>query len=301
MEKLTFEGLNGQKLAALKYCASQPKGVVQIVHGIAEHKERYQEFCEFLVQNGYSAYIHDHRGHGESKTKALGYTAEKNGWQTLVDEIRIFSKLIQNENPGIPFFLFGHSMGSFLVRTYSIQDASQLTGLIVCATGGPMPVMGFFGHKIVQFQKALFGGDKIGNFANKLSIEPYQKPYGKNMWLSRDVVIAKDYENDPLCGFTPTLSLFENLLCGIRFTGSFKNIQKTPQKLPILFIAGDGDPVGNFGKGVTKLVNMYKKSGITDLTYHLYPESRHELLNELNKKDVMDDILKWLNLHLEKK
>lgn len=301
METFTFNGKEGQILSAAKYIAEKPKAVFQIVHGIAEHKERYRPFCEFLQKNGYSVYIHDHRGHGGSIGKAVGYTAETNGWQLMVDEVRLLSDIIGKENPNLPLFLFGHSMGSFLVRTYAIQNSDYLGGLIVCATGGPLPVLSFIGHNLAKLQKTFLGGLGTGRLMNKLSLEGYKKAYGGLGWLSRDRAVVDEYSRDELCGFIPTLSLFENLLYGTRFTNKKKNISKMRKDLPVLLIAGDGDPVGSFGKGVTKVYKMFAETGIKDLEYKLYREARHELLNELNKEEVFTDILNWLNKHTEEK
>lgn len=301
METFTFEGKEGQILSAAKWIAEQPKAVFQIVHGIAEHKERYNSFCEYLRENGYSVYVHDHRGHGGSLTKAVGYTAEKNGWQLMVDEIRILSDIIKQENPNVPFFLFGHSMGSFLARTYAIQDSSCIDGLIVCATGGPLPVLSFIGHNLAKLQKAFIGGSKTGHLINKLSLGSYEKVYGGLNWLTRDKAIIEEYKQDELCGFIPTLSLFENLLYGTRFTNNKKNIRKMRSDLPVLLIAGDGDPVGSFGKGVKKVHKLFEAAGIRDLECKLYPGARHEILNETNKDEVYSDILNWLNRHTEEK
>ena len=162
MENFTFTGKNGCQIAAAKSVVPQAKGVVQIVHGIAEHKERYGHFCEY-------------RGHGGSRTEKPGYTTEKNGWKVMVDEIRILSGIIKDENPQLPLFLFGHSMGSFLVRTYAIENSGSLSGLIVCATGGPMPFLSFVGHTVARIQKKLIGGKKTAHFINKLSLGGYSK------------------------------------------------------------------------------------------------------------------------------
>lgn len=301
MENFTFTGKNGCQIAAAKSVVPQAKGVVQIVHGIAEHKERYEPFCKYLNQNGYSVYLHDHRGHGGSRTEKPGYTTEKNGWKIMVDEIRILSDIIKNENPQLPLFLFGHSMGSFLVRTYAIENSDCLNGLIVCATGGPMPFLSFVGHTVARIQKKLSGGKKTAHFINKLSLGGYSKFYGGNNWLSRDRKTIEDYENDELCGFIPTVALFENLLYGTRFVNARKNIARMRKTLPILLIAGDGDPVGNFGKGVLKVETLFRQAGMNDVECKIYSEARHELLNETNKSEVMSDILNWIELRRETK
>lgn len=301
MENFTFTGKNGCQIAAAKSVVPQAKGVVQIVHGIAEHKERYESFCKYLNQNGYSVYLHDHRGHGGSRTEKPGYTTEKNGWKIMVDEIRILSDIIKNENPQLPLFLFGHSMGSFLVRTYAIENSDCLNGLIVCATGGPMPFLSFVGHTVARIQKKLSGGKKTAHFINKLSLGGYSKFYGGNNWLSRDRKTIEDYENDELCGFIPTVALFENLLYGTRFVNARKNIARMRKTLPVLLIAGDGDPVGNFGKGVLKVETLFRQAGMNDVECKIYSEARHELLNETNKSEVMSDILNWIELRRETK
>ena len=294
---------DGLALSAIITKPENPKALVQISHGMVEHIDRYEDFMRYLAGRGYAVYAHNHLGHKGSvhNDRQLGYFAPENGYKYVLADLLHTAKMAKKENPGKNLFVLGHSMGSFLVRTYAIENSGSLSGLIVCATGGPMPFLSFIGHTVARIQKKLIGGKKTAHFINKLSLGGYSKFYGGNNWLSRDRKTIEDYENDELCGFIPTVALFENLLYGTRFVNARKNIARMRKTLPVLLIAGDGDPVGNFGKGVLKVETLFRQAGMNDVECKIYSEARHELLNETNKSEVMSDILNWIELRRETK
>lgn len=311
MSKFTefrFPSSNRQNEIFVRLCEPEvpPRAIVQIAHGVAEHSGRYLAFMEFLANHGFVVAADDHLGHGQSvkDDSELGYFAEKDGWACVVEDLHTLHEKLKKDYPGIPAFLFGHSMGSFLTRTYIIRYPDDLSGAIICGTGqqaGALVAGGLVASSIV----CSFKGKKCqSNFLNGLAFGSYNKEFEPKRticdWLSRDEALVDAYIADPLCGFTATAGLFHDMMTGIAFISKQKNIEKMRKDLPIFFISGEKDPVGENGKGVKKAYDAFQKAGMKDTTIKLYPDCRHELLNELNKEEVMSDILGWLNEKLNK-
>ena len=280
------------------------RGIVQIAHGIAEHSERYLPFMDFLAENGFIAVANDHLGHGRSIASEadLGCFAEKNGWQLAVRDMKRLHDLLREENPDLPYFLFGHSMGSFLTRTYIIEYPDDPAGAIICGTGMQPAALVKSGGAMAKLlcatrgashKSALLSATAFGGY-NK-AFEPKRTEYD---WLTRDDAVVDKYIADPLCGFMPSAGLFRDMMGGISFISSLKNMKNMNKKLPVLFISGEKDPVGENGEGVKKAYAAFVKAGLQDVSIRLYPECRHELLNELNRAEVMDDVLAWLGGHI---
>jgi alpha-beta hydrolase superfamily lysophospholipase len=282
----------------------QAKAVIQFSHGVGEHAERYQYVAEYLTGKGYICYANDHRGHGKSiKNGHVGYLGP-NGWDGTVNSVHELTKLIRKENPNIPLFFFGHSFGSLLGQDIIQQWGSDYKGAILSGTTGS-------GNKLLL---------KVGSFLAKraskksptdpnaklteMNFKPFNKRWAKEPnatrfeWLSRDKKQVEKYINDPLCGFDSPASYFVELIKGLNKIWKKSNEKKIPLNLPIYFIAGEYDPVGNSTKFITKLINRYKSYGVHDLQYKFYDEARHEMLNEINKEEVYEDVYKWLESHL---
>jgi len=280
------------------------KGIIQIAHGMAEHAARYNHFAEFLTQNGFIVYANDHRGHGKTikDENDMGYFASKNGWFKVVDDMFTLSLLITEEYPSLPLFIFGHSMGSFLTRTYVCKHPKALQGIILSGTGGNPGIVRYVAKSIVFLYKNFKGKRARVKLLDKMSfgefnkrIKNYKTPFD---WLSTDEREVQKYINDPLCGKLFTVKFFDDLLTGLGFIFRKKNIRNISKELPVLFISGNEDPVGDFGKGVTSSFKKYKKSGIKDVSMKLYPVMRHEIINEIDKEKVFGDVLDWLNKHV---
>ncbi len=299
----TFLSSNGKTRIHVRRCTPDMpvRGVVQIAHGIAEHIERYDAFAQYLADNGFLVVGNDHLGHGQSiaSEEDLGFFAENGGWELAVGDMRKLYEMTHGEFPDVPYFLFGHSMGSFLTRTYIIKYRSGLAGAVICGTGqqaAPIVAGGkLLGSMEVKKHGARFKSEKLNN----LAFGNYNKCFEARRtvcdWLSRDNAAVDRYIEDPLCGFIPSAGLFTDMMTGIQFIGSKKNIRRMNPELPVFFISGDMDPVGENGKGVIRVYNSFLKAGMTDVTMKLYHECRHELLNELNREEVMKDILDWLD------
>ena len=304
----TFLSSNGTTNIRVRRCTPEaaPVGIVQIAHGIAEHVERYDAFASFLADHGYLVVANDHLGHGQSivDESDLGFFAENGGWDLVVGDMRKLFEATSAEFPGLPYFLFGHSMGSFLTRTYIIKYPDGLAGAILSGTGQQIPPIVASG-KLMGRQALNRGAKYKSERLNQVAFGSYNNRYKERRtpydWLSRDNAEVDKYIADPLCGFIPSVTLFIDMMEGIEFIGSRKNCRGMKKDLPVLFVSGDMDPVGEFGKGVMRAYNIFMKAGMTDVTLKLYPGCRHELLNELNKEAVMQDILDWLTAKMPRK
>ena len=279
----------------------KPRAVVQIAHGIAEHIDRYRPFMEFLADNGFVAAGNDHLGHGKSirVPEEQGFFAEKDGWWRVVDDMDKLHDIMSNEYPELPYVLFGHSMGSFLTRTYLIKHPDKYDGVILSGTGHQSPALVLGGNAAASVMAKLNGamgdGAKLDSLAFGTYLSKIENPRTKFDWLSRDTEQVDKYIADPLCGFVGKIGLYRDMMQGIKFITDKKNIAQMNKEKPVYFMSGDGDPVGDYGKGVERAYKAFCDAGLHDVFMRLYPGGRHEMLNETNKEQVYQDILSWLN------
>ena len=280
---------------------SKPRAVVQIAHGIAEHIDRYRPFMEFLADNGFVVAGNDHLGHGKSirVPEEQGFFAEKDGWWRVVDDMDKLHDIMSNEYPELPYVLFGHSMGSFLTRTYLIKHPDKYDGVILSGTGHQSPALVLGGNAAASVMAKLNGamgdGAKLDSLAFGTYLNKIENPRTKFDWLSRDTEQVDKYIADPLCGFVGKIGLYRDMMQGIKFITDKKNIAQMNMEKPVYFMSGDGDPVGDYGKGVERAYKAFCDAGLHDVFMRLYPGGRHEMLNETNKEQVYQDILNWLN------
>lgn len=280
---------------------SKPRAVVQIAHGIAEHIDRYRPFMEFLADNGFVVAGNDHLGHGKSirVPEEQGFFAEKDGWWRVVDDMDKLHDIMSNEYPELPYVLFGHSMGSFLTRTYLIKHPDKYDGVILSGTGHQSPALVLGGNAAASVMAKLNGamgdGAKLDSLAFGTYLNKIENPRTKFDWLSRDTEQVDKYIADPLCGFVGKIGLYRDMMQGIKFITDKKNIAQMNKEKPVYFMSGDGDPVGDYGKGVERAYKAFCDAGLHDVFMRLYPGGRHEMLNETNKEQVYQDILNWLN------
>ncbi|MBQ9687226.1 MAG: lysophospholipase [Oscillospiraceae bacterium] len=302
-QDFSFESSTGKNTIHALKCLPEgkPKAIVQIAHGIAEHIDRYRDFMAFLADNGYLAVGNDHLGHGKSITapSEQGIFAEDNGWDYVVRDMDRLHDIMRAQYPDTPYVFFGHSMGSFLTRTYLIKHPDKYDAAIISGTGHQTPAMVNGGYAMAQLYTKLFGPHKIGTTLNNVAFGSYTKgfenPRTAYDWLSRDPAVVDKYIADPLCGFVATVSLFRDMMGGIKFLTDQSNIDTMNKDKPIYFMSGEADPVGENGKGVDRAYKAFCKAGLRDVMIRLYPGGRHEMLNEINKADVYKDILAWLN------
>jgi len=278
------------------------KGIVIIVHGLAEHAKRYQAFADFLFRNDFSIYALDQRGHGETGLNQglLGFVSNFNGWQKLISDVEDLTNIASAENPDLPIYLFGHSMGSVVVRSCLCQFGGYYHGAIMSGTTAGLDTMAYQSNKLFVNTLIKKNGPKapakriekmtFGRYNNKF--KPVHTPFD---WLSVNAKNVDTYMADPLCGFTATTGFYLDFIYGLHYAHQFKNLQAIPSTLPILYISGAEDPVGKNGKEVKDLYNRTKKAGVKDVDLILYPDKRHEILNEYNNIIIYEDILKFLN------
>ncbi|WP_348736186.1 alpha/beta fold hydrolase [Spiroplasma endosymbiont of Ammophila pubescens] len=280
------------------------KGIVQLVHGSAEHAFRYDDFAKFLVANDYVVIAEDHRGHGKTaqSSEDLGFFAEEEGWEKIIDDLYEVTTYIKKSYPNQPIVMFGHSMGSFMLRHYVIKYGTNIAALVICGTAHYSKRLLKFSVKMAKIGQKMKGPKSKDNFIYKFSYAPLNARYKKEgnlgtEWLSTDKTVQEAFANDPLTGQVFSTSAFKDMFTGLLFITNKKNIKNTPDNLPLLFIAGADDPVGKYGKMVMKTVDLYKKAG-KKVKVKLYPNARHEILNEPIKKEIYQDILNFYNKSL---
>lgn len=306
MQEIYYPSNDGQ--TTIHACLWMPKGeacgVVQIIHGMAEYAERYSPFAEFLADHGFIVCAEDHLGHGQSvKSKDdLGWFSKERNADVVIADIRALQLEVQKKAPELPYFLMGHSMGSFFCRKYISLYGGELDGAIIMGTGFQSKFILNTALALVKLNAMFFGWRNKSKFIRNLAFGSYNKKIKpastQNDWLSVNVENVENYEKDELCGFPFTNNGYSILFQIIREACSSKTIKAVPKDLPVLFVAGEDDPVGDYGKGVIKAKNMFEKAGVKDVTLTLYPNSRHEILNDNCKVQVYEDILKFLNNRL---
>jgi alpha-beta hydrolase superfamily lysophospholipase len=303
----TFGAEDGTPIAVYRWLpdeGSPARAVVQIAHGMAEHAARYARFAEVLCAGGFAVYANDHRGHGRTAgaIEQVGYIADTDGWARVVGDLHRLTGIIREKHAGRPLFLFGHSMGSLLARSYIPLHGSELSGVILSGTPVDPGIMGHVGLAVARLVSFLKGRRTPSPLLNRLSFGKFNRPFKPNRtefdWLSRDAEEVDRYVADPYCGGVFSAGFFMDLLTGIHALADPEALRRIPRNLPILLLSGDRDPCGGMGAGVRSVAAEYRGAGIADLTFKLYPQARHELLNETNREEVFADILSWMNQRL---
>lgn len=297
-----FNSSTGKNKIHARMCVpdAEPRAIVQIIHGIAEYIDRYDEFMSFLADNGIIAVGTDHLGHGKSieSEEQTGFFAYDNGWDYVVRDEEVLRLAMHENYPELPIIVFGHSMGSFMTRTLLIRYPDAFNAAIISGTGNQGAALVNGGLFMGNLVTGLKGAHHYSKFLNNLAFGSYNKIYDNPKteydWLSRDEANVQKYIDDPLCGFIPSCSLFRDMMTGVKFITNKKNLTAMNKNMPVYFMSGDMDPVGECGKGVQKAYNNFLEAGMKDVSIKLYPGGRHEMLNEINKDEVYTDILAWL-------
>ena len=278
--------------------ADEPIATVHINHGMAEHSLRYNEFAECLAREGYTVYAQDHRGHGYTmEENEKGWFAPKDGWSIVIDDAHEIDELIAKLHTGIPHYVFGHSMGSFITRNCISRYPDTHDAAIICGTGSSQGLKGWAGKILAKMRSRKNEGRYADEKLTNLSFGPYDKHFkgeGSNAWLSKSQANRDAYAFDPFCGFTCSSRFFVDLLEMVKHANSQKEMGKVDKDMPIYIISGEDDPVGNYGVGVNKVYEGYCNAGIKDVRVKLYPGLRHEILNEESRAEVRRDILEFL-------
>ena len=279
---------------------SQVRAVLQISHGVSEYILRYEPFAEYLTARGFAVVGHDHLGHGQSVAEGSArlYFGPKGSWNWVVDDIDQRRNLAKEKFPQVPYFLLGHSMGSFLARTYLIRYPGAVDAVVIMGTGQMPPAVIAGGMAVAAEEARRVGEDQVSPLVDKLSFGAYNKRFAPNRtnfdWLSLNQDNVDRYIADPLCGGNATIGLFREMLGGLSFIAKPQNLKRMNLNIPVLFISGEMDPVGDCGKGVQRAYESFRKAGVRDVSLKLYPELRHEILNETCRETVYDDIYQWL-------
>jgi len=306
LENFMFTDNGGLEIFVYKWLPDsnvRVKGVIQVAHGMAETAARYESFADILTEDGFIVYANDHRGHGKTagKVENLGELGE-DGFNAMVENMHELYEIVKKENKGLPIFLLGHSMGSFLTQNYICLYGDELKGAILTGTCGNKGIIVDIGRLMAKAEIRKIGRQGRSIKLNKLTFGSYNNSFKPNRtlfdWLSSDNKGVDKFIDDPFCGAIFTAGFFYDFLSGIKSVASGSEINNIPSDLPIYIFGGDKDPVGKNGKGLLKLVKTYKEYGIKDLSYKLYKDGRHEMLHETNKEEVIADVIKWINAHV---
>ena len=301
--EFTFPSSDGEhQVHAVEWLpeGAAPKAVLQLVHGISEYILRYDDFARFLASHGVAVVGSDHLGHGGTARgrEEYGFLAQKNGWDYLARDVHTLRELMGKRYPGLPYFLMGHSMGSFVARTYLIRWPGTLSGCILSGTGQEPPALVAAGKGIASLLCRIKGPRSRSKLVTNLSTGAYNKKFAPTRtgadWISRDTAVVDAYVADPMCRFAPTVGMFRDMMGALQFIADRGNLAAMDPDTPVYLFSGGQDPVGGMGSGVRKVFGFFQSAGVKDLSMKLYPGARHEMLNELERDQVYRDVLAWL-------
>ncbi len=279
---------------------ANPKGLLHVVHGMTEHIGRYDKFMCEMAENGFICFGYDHLGHGQTASEdERGFIASENGFERLCEDVKVFSDSVRAEfGNELPYYLLGHSMGSFIVRLAAVKYVKP-DKLIVMGTGGPNPVAGM-GILVAKALKKMYGERHISPLLDKMAFGSYNSKFKKEndskAWLTKDITVRDRYRNEPLCMFKFSVSAMQDLITLNKNSNLGEWFKSASQVCPILLVSGVLDPVGNYGKGVKTVYNKLKSQG-ANVTLKLYDNCRHEILNDDCYATVIDDICNFLGVH----
>ena len=271
--------------------------VIQILHGLGEHGDRYARFAATAVARGFAVCVHNHRGHGP-ETSHLGHFADGDGWPKVVNDARIVNRFLAERFPGTPTVLLGHSMGSFIAQNYAMHYGGELSGLILSGSTWSAKLLVYIAAAIARIESWRVGAHLHSPVLHALGFASHNKPFEPARtevdWLSRDEAEVDKYVADPLCGGPYSVRLWQDMFGGLLEITSDKSLLRIPADVPILITGGELDPIGG-DKGMGKLLQHYAQTGHQRLKARIYPDGRHEMLNETNRDQVTADWLDWVD------
>lgn len=284
------------------------KAVLQMAHGMVEYIERYDEFANYLCERGFFVVGNDHLGHGKSvqSKSEYGYFQKKNGNACLIADMHTLRNRIMKKYPDVPYFVLGHSMGSILMRQYIQMYGNGLAGALLLGVVSEQPgALLCAGRLLCKGLSIVKGGHHRSRLVDKMVTGSFNNKFKpartRADWVTSDAEHLEKYVNDPLCSFVFTVNAYYHMLGGLQQISKKESAFMIPKNLPVLLAAGSDDPVGNFGKGVRKIYERYKKAGIEDVTLRLYAGDRHELLNETDRQQVYKDLYEWMEKEINMK
>lgn len=296
-----FKGYNNTELHLYEWHTDiHAKGLVVIAHGMAEHAGRYDAFARFLNRSGYHVFATDHRGHGKTAgaDHRLGQIGP-NGFDRITEDQRVLIESLKARFNGYPVFALGHSFGSFIMQEVAIRYSRLIDGLILSGTAFNDGIDVRLGAGLAAVQKKIVGGHKPAKLLDRIAFSGNNDAFPETSdaaWLSRDEQAVRAYEADPYCGTLFPITFYHELFSAFPRLADPERQGMIRRDLPVFLFAGDKDPVGDLGRGVTKLRDRYRALGLTDVTMTLYPGGRHEMLNEQNRDEVFQDVLAWLEV-----
>lgn len=301
-EKVLFDSANGMYKVhgkIMKPLTNEIKGIVQISHGMCEYIDKYDDFAKYIMKNGYIVAGHDHIGHGSSVNVEddHGFFGSKDGYKSMIMDLRSMNKIITEKYPDIPVYLFGHSMGSLIARCYSAKFGDDLAGLILCGTVGPQPLVKAgikFANLLANQKGERYRSKMLYNIALDYASIKFLPAKTRFEWISSDEEEIKRHIEDEKIKFIFTVKGYSDLFHLVSLANSEMVIKTIPKDLKIIFMSGDEDPVGENGEGVKRAFELYKKVGLLNVEMKLYPKKRHELLKEKNKEEIFKDIYNWI-------
>jgi alpha-beta hydrolase superfamily lysophospholipase len=283
---------------------NKPEKIVVLHHGMAEHSSRYAYVAQKLTDNNIALFAHDMRGHGESAEDEteLGYLSDKDGFNKITEDLHFLIKEIKNRFPGIPVFLLGHSFGSFVSQNFMEKHGTEINGCILSGTAGPRIALGLSLYITSSLICLIKGKKARSKFLTWCSFGSYNKHFPDSdqnavNWISSDKNAVKEYMQDKFCGYMVTNAFYRDLGYGLSTIHLKHNMKKIPQNLPVFIFCGTEDPVGNYTKTVKHLYQCYKNNGMTDVSAKYYSRGRHEMFNEVNKDEVISDVINWIKNH----
>lgn len=301
MQRFTTTSSDGKTtLAAYKLVPENPRGMLQISHGMCEYILRYREFAQFLASEGILVFGHDHLGHGYSakSNRELGFTAYGGGAEFLVEDVHNLALKMKQEYPDLPVILLGHSMGSFIARAVLEKYPTTYQAAILSGTAGPgMPTA--FGKAVTRHMMKFLGEHYRSKMLRRVCFGGYNKNCGagcdRNAWLTRDEAVVRAYNADMLCKYNFTLRGYYDLFELLDQVNREEWATTLSKDLPVLVVSGEQDPVGDWGQGTKKVAEALLAADMRDVTLKLYPEMRHEIINEIDRETVWNDLKEWLN------
>ncbi|MDE6740224.1 MAG: lysophospholipase [Lachnospiraceae bacterium] len=301
-EDFYFDSRDGEhKIHAIRWIPEErPVCIVQIIHGMAEYIDRYDEFARYLAGKGIMVVGDDHLGHGKSVRpgEKYGYFCKADASTVLVRDEHRLKKITQKQYAGVPYIVLGHSMGSFIARNYLFRYGTGIDGALIVGTGMQSKPVLLCARILAGIDGALFGADHISRLVDKAAFGVYNKridsPKTPFDWLSRNEDNVRRYIDDPMCGFIFTANGFQTLFRLIRNLHDVEKLKKMPRSLPVFFLAGADDPVGDYGRSVERVYKSFKELGMENVQMKLYPKDRHEILNEVDREDIYGDIYRWI-------
>jgi len=300
--EFTFPSTDGRtKIHTITWIPDQEvKAVLQICHGMVEYIDRYHEFAAYLADRGICVVGHDHLGHGKSVNcpGEYGYFPQPDGNKLVVGDIHKLRCMTAEKYPAVPYFMLGHSMGSFLLRQYLTIHSEGLAGAIIMGTGHQPKIILQAGQMVCRITAIFKGWKYRSELVNSLSFGSFNKKFEPaetpKDWVNSYKPLRDIYVKDPLTSFTFTVGGYYQMFEGMKVLDTKGSVEKIRKDIPIFFVAGADDPVGDFGKGVEKIYEKYKTAGIRDVKIKLYKGDRHEILNETDREEVYKDLYKWM-------